>query len=101
MGLWVKNTLGQQSASLTFVTVGFVVVTLWLLVSILSKIGHIEIRSFDSAQAMGYLVPLLALYFGRRWTDGKNTLDTDPAAGVNVSSTSTSSTVVVKTVDPQ
>jgi hypothetical protein len=78
MGLWVKNTSGQNSASLTFVTIGFIVVTLWLLASIVSKIGHIEIREFDSAAAMGYLTPLLALYFGRRWTDGKNTLDVDP-----------------------
>lgn len=77
--MWIKNTSGQKSASLTFVSVAFGVVTLWLLVSIVSKIGHIEIRQFDAATAMGYLTPLLALYFGRRWTDGKNTLDMDPA----------------------
>ncbi len=77
--MWVKNTSGQKSASLTFVVVGFTVVTLWLLVLIVSKIGHFEIRQFDSGTAMGYLTPLLALYFGRRWTNEKNTLDTDHA----------------------
>jgi hypothetical protein len=89
MELWVKNTSGQKSASLTFVVVGFVVVTLWLLASIVSKVGHIEIREFDSAGAMGYLTPLLALYFGRRWTDGKNTLDTDPGQTQDVQSPAT------------
>jgi hypothetical protein len=76
--MWIKNTSGQKSASLTFVCVAFTVVTLWLVVSIISKIGHIEIRQFDAAGAMAYLTPLLALYFGRRWTDGKSTLDIDP-----------------------
>ncbi len=69
--MWLKNTAGQPSASLTFSFIGFIVVTLWLVVSIVAKIGNLEIRQFDSAQAMGYLLPLLALYFGRRWTDGK------------------------------
>lgn len=85
--MWIKNTSGQKSASLTFVSVGFTVVTLWLLVSIVSKIGHIEIRQFDAGTAMGYLTPLLALYFGRRWTDGKNTLDMDPEDKVESGST--------------
>jgi hypothetical protein len=85
--MWIKNTSGQKSASLTFVSVGFGVVTLWLLVSILSKIGHLEIREFDSGTAMGYLTPLLALYFGRRWTDGKYSLDMDPREVVEPQST--------------
>lgn len=86
--MWIKNTSGQKSASLTFVSVGFAVVTLWLLVSIVSKIGHLEIREFDSGTAMGYLTPLLALYFGRRWTDGKYSLDADPGDVVEPQSTS-------------
>ncbi len=85
--MWVKNTSGQKSASLTFAAVGFTVVTLWLVVSIVSKIGHIEIRQFDGATAMAYLTPLLALYFGRRWTDGKSTLDMDPGDVVQPEST--------------
>lgn len=85
--MWIKNTSGQKSASLTFVCVAFTVVTLWLVVSIISKIGHIEIRQFDAAGAMAYLTPLLALYFGRRWTDGKSTLDMDPGDVVQPQST--------------
>lgn len=84
MKLWIKDTTGSPSASLTFATIGFGVVTLWLVVSIVSKIGHIDIRPFDGGGAMGYLTPLLALYFGRRWTDGTKTLDTDPNVAVKV-----------------
>lgn len=80
MNIWLKNTKGEPSASLSFVTIAFTVVTLWLVVSIVNKLGNIEIRQFDAATAMGYLTPLLALYFGRRWTDGKSTLDIDPAS---------------------
>lgn len=80
MALWFKNTSGQPSASLTFATIGFSVVTLWLLVSIVAKLGRVEIRPFSGAEAMAYLTPLLALYFGRRWTDGRSTLDNDPNA---------------------
>jgi hypothetical protein len=69
MNLWIKNTSGQSSASLTFATIGFFVVTLWLLLSIVAKVGHVDIRQFDSAAAMGYLSPLLLLYFGRRHSD--------------------------------
>lgn len=80
MGIWIKNTTGQASASLTMTVVAFLVVTIWLLVSIVAKIGHVEIREFDAGQAMGYLTPLLALYFGRRWSDGTRTLEKDPNA---------------------
>lgn len=82
--VWLKNTSGQKSASFTFVVVGFVVVTVWMLLSIFSKIGHIEIREFDGGTAMTYLSPLLALYFGRRWNDGK-TVDTDANSATVVS----------------
>lgn len=83
MALWLKNTVGQKSASLTFVTAGFVVVTLWLAVSIVAKIGNFEIREFDGSEAMAYLTPLLALYFGRRWTDVKGSIDSG-TSGANV-----------------
>ena len=69
MSLWIKNTKGQPSASLTFATIGFFVVTLWLLVSIVAKIGHIEIRPFNGTEANLFLTPLLLLYFGRRQQD--------------------------------
>jgi hypothetical protein len=67
----LKNSSGQKSASFTMMIVGFIVVTLWLLVSIVAKVGHIEIREFSGSEAMAYFSPLAALYFGRRWQDGR------------------------------
>jgi hypothetical protein len=75
MAMLLKNSSGEPSGSWTMVWIGFLVVTLWLLISIVSKIGHFEIRPFSATEAMAYLTPLLTLYFGRRWTDAK------PAAG--------------------
>ena len=51
--------------------VAFSVVTLWLLVSIVAKIGHLEIRPFSGSEAMAYLTPIIALYWGRRWAEDK------------------------------
>lgn len=67
----LKNSSGQKSASFTMMIVAFAVVTLWLLVSIVAKIGHIEIRQFSGSEAMAYLTPILALYWGRRWQEGQ------------------------------
>lgn len=79
----LKNSDGKKSASFTMMITGFIVVTLWLLVSIVQKIGNIQIRQFSSTEAMAYLSPLLLLYFGRRYTDanttGSNTTPTPTA----------------------
>ena len=75
----LKNSAGAPSASFTIMIVGFIVVTLWLLVSIVSKIGHFEIRPFSGSEAMAYLSPLLLLYYGRR-KDEIGILPTDARA---------------------
>lgn len=67
----LKNSAGNKSASYTMMIVAFVVVTLWLLVSIVAKVGNIEIRAFSGSEAMSYLTPILALYWGRRWSEDK------------------------------
>lgn len=64
---------GQKSTTFTMVIVGFGVVTLWLLVSILEKIGPLQIRPFDSAHAMAYFVPVLTAYLGRRQQESSET----------------------------
>lgn len=69
--IWLKDSAGYPSITVTFVTVGFWVTTLWYMASIVSKIGHFEIRPFDPSAATAYLSPLLALYFGRKWTDSR------------------------------
>jgi hypothetical protein len=82
MNIWLKNSKGEPSASLTFVSIAFFVIMLWLTLSIFSKIGHIQIREFSGSEAMSILGPLLATYFGRRFTDSKQVLEAPPAANV-------------------
>lgn len=68
MGIWIKNTQGEPSASLTMSVISFVTVTLWLLVWLIATPFGAPIPPFDAGSAMAYLSPILALYFGRRWT---------------------------------
>lgn len=63
---WLKNTDGTKSASFTMMIIAFSVVTLWLLLSIATKLGPVTIRPFSGGEAMAYLTPILALYWGRR-----------------------------------
>lgn len=65
---WIKNTKGEPSASLTMSVISFVSVTLWLLVWLIATPFGVPVPAFDAASAMAYLSPILALYFGRRWT---------------------------------
>lgn len=67
----LTNSAGTKSASYTMMIIAFTVVTLWLLVSIVAKVGNIEIRPFSASEAMSYLTPILALYWGRRWSEDK------------------------------
>lgn len=57
---------GKKSTTFTMVIVSFGIISLWLLVSMVEKIGPLQIRPFDSAHAMAYFVPVLTAYLGRR-----------------------------------
>jgi len=65
---WIKNTAGIPSASLSMSVVAFSVVTLWLLVWLIATPLGGSVPEFEAATAMSYLSPILALYFGRRYT---------------------------------
>jgi hypothetical protein len=64
-----KGSDGKPSASFTMMSIGFFVVTLWLVLSVFEKLGPLSIRPFSGAEAAAYFVPLLSLYFGRKFTD--------------------------------
>lgn len=68
---WIKNTDGKPSISATFAVVAFSVSTFAYVAAIFEKIGPMSIRPFDSAACTAYLIPILGLYFGRRFTDAK------------------------------
>lgn len=69
--VWIKNTAGQPSMSATFAVIAFIVTTLAYVASIFQKVGIFNFRVFDPAAATAYLMPILGLYFGRRYTDTK------------------------------
>jgi hypothetical protein len=58
--------------SATFATISFLAVTGAYIAAIFEKIGPLSIRPFDSAACSSYLIPVLTLYFGRRWTETKS-----------------------------
>jgi hypothetical protein len=68
---WLSDTRGEKSITATLVFVSFLVTTFAFLFSTVEKIGGTEFRSFDVAACSAYFVPILTLYFGRRWTDAK------------------------------
>lgn len=72
MNIWIKNTKGEKSASLTLVMVAFVIVMFWMVVSIFINPFGFEVMPFDASEAMMVLTPLLGLYWGRRNTDVKS-----------------------------
>lgn len=68
---WVTDASGNKSVSVTLLVVSFFVTTLAFVLSIFHKIGPVEIRQFDVAACSTYMVPILTLYFSRRWSDAK------------------------------
>ena len=72
----LKDSNGKESISYTMMVSGFIVITLWLIVSMFESIAGISIREFDAGQAMAYLSPIMALYFGRKWQVGNTQTST-------------------------
>ena len=69
---WINNTVGKPSMSATFATVAFFTTTAAYIASIFEKVGPLSVRPFDAAACSSYLIPILTLYFGRRWTEAKH-----------------------------
>ena len=69
--LWLRDAAGFPSVSVTMLTVSFWVTTVLFIVSHFEKLGPIAFRPFDVGAAGAYFGAILALYFGRRYTDAK------------------------------
>lgn len=67
--LWIRDTDGYPSVSVTLVVVSFVVTTIAYIISIMGKIGPVVIRPFDVSAAGVYLIPCLTHYWARKQTD--------------------------------
>ena len=70
--MWIKDTSGHESVSVTFVTVAFWLTAVNYVLSMFKQIGPIEIRAFDVGACTSFLVPFVSLYFGRKWIDASN-----------------------------
>lgn len=68
MNIFLKNDAGKPSVSLTMTVISFTAVTMWLVGWVVGSALGFAIPPFDAMSAMGYLTPLLTLYFGRRFT---------------------------------
>lgn len=73
--LWIKDTAGYPSVTVTFLTVAFWVTTLSYVLSLIDHIGGVQFRAFDVAACSAYFIPLATLYFSRRFTDVKFGVD--------------------------
>lgn len=68
---WIKDSKGFGSVTVTFTTIAFWVTTLAYILSIVDHIGPVSIRPFDVGACGTYFIPILTLYFGRKWTEAK------------------------------
>ncbi len=69
--LWIKDSAGFPSVSITFLFVSFWVTTFAYVLSMISKIGPFEIRAFDPASSAAYFGIVFSAYIARRATDAK------------------------------
>jgi hypothetical protein len=69
--LWIRDSKGYGSVTVTFITIAFFVTTLAYVLSVVEKIGPVSFRSFDVAACSAYFGTLCALYWGRRYTEAK------------------------------
>jgi hypothetical protein len=68
---WIKNSKGEASVSVTFLTIAFLATTASYVASMFQSVGPFIPRQFDAGACSAYFIPLLTLYFGRRWTEAK------------------------------
>ena len=68
---WVADANGRGSITATLVMVSFWATTLNYVLSMFDKIGPVTINHFDVAATSAYFIPVLTLYFGRKWTDNR------------------------------
>lgn len=68
---WIKDSKGYGSVTVTFLFIAFWVTTAAYVLSIVDHVGPVNIRAFDVAACSAYFIPILTLYFGRKWVDSK------------------------------
>jgi len=73
--MFLKDSKGQSSASFTFALIAFIITSLSVILGIFENVAigefSMSFRSLDASIITAYLVPVMTLYFGRRWTEAK------------------------------
>lgn len=69
--IWIKDSKGYGSVTVTFLFIAFWVTTTAYILSIVDHVGPVNVRPFDVAACSAYFIPILTLYFGRKFTDAK------------------------------
>jgi len=67
--MWIKNKSGEQSSTLTFVTIAFSITMIHMVLGMFVNPFGIQITPFNASESMIILSPLLATYWGRRHTE--------------------------------
>lgn len=68
---WIKDSRGYGSVTVTFTTIAFWITSVAYALSIVDHVGPVSIRPFDVAACSAYFIPILTLYFGRKWTEAR------------------------------
>lgn len=73
--MFFKNSKGEKSGSFTFAAIAFFITSTSVILGIFENMTFgefsISFRSLDASIITAYLVPIMGLYFGRRWTESK------------------------------
>ncbi len=68
---WIKDSAGYPSVSITMLAISFWVTTVVYVLSIVHKIGPVEMRDFNVGASGAYFGLILTTYVARRFTDAK------------------------------
>lgn len=68
---WLKDSSGYPSVSITMLAISFWVTTVVYILSIVHKIGPVELREFNVGASGAYFGLILTTYVARRFTDAK------------------------------
>jgi len=83
MAQWylLNDSDGKKSVSYTMLVITFTVLTVWLTLSMFTKVFHVDIREFDPSGASIWFAPIATLYFSRKWHTAQ--VDARRQLGVN------------------
>lgn len=68
---WLREPRGDKSVSATLVFFSFWITAVSYALSSFEKVGSVSFRQFDAAACSSFLIPVLTLYFSRKFTQAK------------------------------